>query len=885
MCVEVLSVMYEAFYKLGSDPFRLLPDPEVFFPHRSCARAWAFMRYALKRAEGIVVVTGPPGSGKTSLAARMASEFNPANTLCVRLVADGLDATELLRRLGYAFGLSVEGMDRARLAHRLERYLLDLEQAHRRALVIIDEAQVLDRASLEALRLLTDLQSRAQPVMQLFLFGQEPLEDIMRAPDMAQFQQRVIAGCRLQPMSLSETKAYLEYRLGQVHWRGDPAIDGAAVAAIHQFSRGLPRHVNKIGSRLLLHGCTEDKHALTRADVVEVVNDLREELLAPHDQSALPAVEVAAVQDEMTAGLALVALRDEPAAGEVAESERLSTLFVDEHRLPSPRPDAPGGKRPVSSIGSRDGTTGRFYMRSAVRRPRASRLLPWFRAVVRDFGAVLLTLLRVISDRAAEAGRWGLALRQQWRPALQRIGLTVREWLSHLDRSWRPSQMQGLTVFALVCGVAVIIGVTGGGEDTGSEGGMASRELQNPMLKDEPMLGVLSANRSSAFLASALSGDQDTSVHHSGYEEESLSGVAYASGSSHTPSALAEVRRTGIEVGGLLPRAVARSVSDGLATTVVNSGSTLELWAFARPNAGAPDQTLTYRLSGGLEPMEQMASRSGEEGKTTDEVAKISEPVGGDTRNNKFDTGMLKKRIAVIIGDQKGLDPGFVHLLPSTGAGRPAEPPVSTRVASGVVDDEGQAASEPPVTETLQSDGKGDTGETSDRNETQQVAVVEGDEGVARVNADSGSTDDIGNLLAQAQAAFKKDRLLLPEKESATYYYRRVLSAAPNNRLARHGLERVVRRYVELTEAALDSGSLVKAERFRQRANRVVPGHKTVDELGRRIAAMQAAMQEQQLAAVESEGLSDEMEAPHKEPKPEKRSSSAFDFLMGLVNN
>ena len=156
--------MYEAYYKLSSDPFRLLPDPEICFPHRSCAKAWAYLRYALKRGEGIVAVTGPPGSGKTTLADRLLRELNPAKTVGIRLIANELSPTDLLRRLAYSFGLPAEGLDRAMLAHRLERYLIDLEHSSRQALVLIDEAQTLSHQSLEAMRLLTDLQSRSRPV-------------------------------------------------------------------------------------------------------------------------------------------------------------------------------------------------------------------------------------------------------------------------------------------------------------------------------------------------------------------------------------------------------------------------------------------------------------------------------------------------------------------------------------------------------------------------------------------------------------------------------------------------------------------------------------------------------------------------------------------------
>ena len=273
--------MYEAFFNLSGDPFRLLPDPGICFPHKSCARAWAYLRYAVKRGEGIVVITGRPGSGKTTLAQRLLTELNPSKTVSVQLIAHDLSATDLLRKLAYAFGLPAEGMDRAMLAHRIELYLAELEKSSRRALVVIDEAQTLSHHALEAMRLLTDLQSRSRPVLQMILLGQNELEDVMSAPGMEQFQHRVIASCRLQTMDLKETKSYLEYRLAYADWRGDPSIDGSAVMAIYRNSSGLPRHVNKICSRLFLHASSEEIHALTEEDVQAVVSDLKDELLAP----------------------------------------------------------------------------------------------------------------------------------------------------------------------------------------------------------------------------------------------------------------------------------------------------------------------------------------------------------------------------------------------------------------------------------------------------------------------------------------------------------------------------------------------------------------------------------------------------------------------------
>ena len=373
--------MYEAFYKLANDPFRLLPDPEICFPHSSCAKAWAYLRYALKRGEGIVVVTGPPGSGKTTLAERLLIGLNPAETLSVRLIANDLGPGDLLRKLAYSFGLPAEGMDRAMLAHRMERYLIELEHRNRRALVLIDEAQTLPHDSLEAMRLLTDIQSRSRPVLQLFLLGQEGLEGVMGAAGMTQFQQRVIASCRLHAMDLAETKAYIEYRLGVAGWQGEPSVSGPAVMAIFRYSRGLPRHVNKICSRLLLHGCTEEKHRLKQRDVLAVVQDLRDELLAPIDDEPEALADITGTDFDSVDQLALVP-PPAPVTPQPGPYDGLHAQFVEEEPVSHARGDrVPAGQTGIGR-GPRWRRAGEPYS-YRMGHPRRFRFRRWVHRLLR----------------------------------------------------------------------------------------------------------------------------------------------------------------------------------------------------------------------------------------------------------------------------------------------------------------------------------------------------------------------------------------------------------------------------------------------------------------------------------------------------------------------
>jgi len=273
--------MYETFYHLNTNPFRITPDPKFCFSHAGYKSAREYLDYALKLGEGFIMVTGRPGTGKTTLAETFLKDLDPTRVLAERVAVSGLEADDLLRAVAYAYGIEASGLDKATLRHRIQQHFILQEQRGRRALLIIDEAQGLPSSSLEELRLLADLQAGSRPLLQLFLVGQEPLRDLMSTPGMDQFQQRIIATCHLKPLDLRETREYIKHRLCQAGWEGDPELTGAALLAIHQRSRGVPRHINKLCNRLLVLGYGKGKHILDEEEVQAIYVELREEQLTP----------------------------------------------------------------------------------------------------------------------------------------------------------------------------------------------------------------------------------------------------------------------------------------------------------------------------------------------------------------------------------------------------------------------------------------------------------------------------------------------------------------------------------------------------------------------------------------------------------------------------
>jgi len=335
------------------------------------------------------MVTGRPGIGKTTLTQVFLAELEHTEVVAARVASANVEATDLMRVVAYSYGIDVEGLDKATLLTRLKQYFVEQTQSGRRVLLIIDEAQGLSYPALEELRLLADLQMGSRPLLQLFLVGQEKLHGLMQDPSMEQFQQRVIGVCHLEPLCLADTRAYMEHRLRKADWKGDPELTGEAVLEIYRFSKGVPRHVNKICTRLLLDGFMEKKHKLDRDDVLEVAEALRAEQLAPlgSDQAAATGTVDAGLVPELENGtltLDDLALRADPEQPPLVVpvppeavtkiEERTDTWYTKQTTVNSGQ-SGPGAARASSRIvPGRSGNSGAPYRQRSRPSPAAGRV-------------------------------------------------------------------------------------------------------------------------------------------------------------------------------------------------------------------------------------------------------------------------------------------------------------------------------------------------------------------------------------------------------------------------------------------------------------------------------------------------------------------------------
>ena len=817
--------MYERFYQLRNDPFRLLPDPRVCFAHSSCAKAWAYLRYALKRGEGIVVVTGPSGSGKTTLAERLLSDLNPAQVVSARLIANDLNPTDLLRKLGYTFGLAVEGLDRAMLSHRIERYLIELEQSQRRALVLIDEAQTLSHQSLESMRLLTDMQSRSRPVFQLILLGQEGLEAVMSAPGMEQFQQRVIASCRLQTMTLEETKAYIEYRLECADWTGDPSVNGPAVKAIHDYSHGLPRHVNKICSRLLLLGSTEERHSLNERDVTAVVRDLRDELLAPLHGDTDRATEGSHGVFDPVHGLAL---RPSPRGRVAADAS-------------SPRPRSGHHLEDLPPVGEA----------ASPAIPAAADSQSLMR-VVPAGGVARSAHRRQKSPASATTERsgylWHRAGLSRWpRPATAGLGIVAAVAVAIL--SW---QLSGPTARALPAVAAVpkpLMDLDG-----------TSTEGRRSVLNEDP-----------GYLALPNAGGPDLGVTLQ--EWPAGTPVVEQTAPATAPAtADTDVRRLSAISGlddALEPMPALgdlAAVTRGVVDSITQQPDSLEILALATAPAIAETESATVVPASGASGADdglQIAVGAPNLTRDPDEGS-VSTP--SDDRLSGPDRAPI--RPDAVVTSAAVLGPGGAE----EDLDIVSRPPVGPypAVQSLLVD----AASLPPAAKldagTANVTGAGVPVAAAPMEAFDEATLVE--------------TALVMDLLTLADRALAENRLLLPKDDNAYLYLQRVLEIQPDNLDAQAGMQQIAQRYATLARAALRTQAYERAALYVERGRRIVPDHldiRAVDgEISQTLAAIEVAeAAEAAAAAAERERVMAASQA-NADLEPAEPKLSSLEMLM-----
>src|SRR5450631_3613437 len=241
--------MYKSYFQLARNPFNLTPDPASFVPTERHNEALAALYYGVRRHKGFVVVTGEVGTGKTLLLRCLLRLLEESRDISYAYIFNNrLSPTEFLQYMLLDFGLEAKGKNKCEMLFDLSQYLVSRSSRQMTTVLIVDEAHLLSEELLEEVRLLSNLETYDDKLLQIVLVGQPELDAKLDSRGLRQLKQRIALRTHLMPLSFEETQRYVEQRLG-VAGAGETAgslFSPKALSLIYRFSRGFPRLINTI---------------------------------------------------------------------------------------------------------------------------------------------------------------------------------------------------------------------------------------------------------------------------------------------------------------------------------------------------------------------------------------------------------------------------------------------------------------------------------------------------------------------------------------------------------------------------------------------------------------------------------------------------------------
>ena len=331
--------MYYSHFGLTQPPFRITPDTEFFYSGGNRGPILEALMYAIGQGEGIIKVTGEVGSGKTMLCTMLQSRL-PGNVETVYISNPSVAPEEILHAIALELQLKLPAdIGHLELMQALHRYLLDRHAQHKQVVMFVEESQSMPIATLEEIRLLSNLETAHSKLLQIVLFGQPELEENLREPHIRQLRERITHSFRLSPLKHDEIRDYLNFRLRAAGYRGPELFSPGVIKAIAKASGGLTRRINLVADKALLAAFSENTHTVKQQHVKAAVRDSAFSHYEPPQPRLKMRFAWLLFGIGAGVGIALSALVFYQRA-EAPTSERSAAVAGSQSKLPAPVPPA-----------------------------------------------------------------------------------------------------------------------------------------------------------------------------------------------------------------------------------------------------------------------------------------------------------------------------------------------------------------------------------------------------------------------------------------------------------------------------------------------------------------------------------------------------------------
>lgn len=265
--------MYLEYFQLREAPFNITPDPHYLFMSRHHREAYNHVMYGIRERKGFIQLSGEVGSGKTTLCRAVLAELG-RQVQTALILNPCLTETQMIRAILQDFGLKTTGKDMLSLVQMLNTFLLARMEARENVALLIDESQNLTPKLMEQIRLLSNLETAQQKLIQIVLIGQPELEEKLKSPSLRQLRQRITVRYHLGPLDEDETGPYIAHRLATAGGNGRLAFDDRAVKLVYRHTEGIPRVINAVCDNALLAAYVAGSWTITGDCVKRAIRQL-----------------------------------------------------------------------------------------------------------------------------------------------------------------------------------------------------------------------------------------------------------------------------------------------------------------------------------------------------------------------------------------------------------------------------------------------------------------------------------------------------------------------------------------------------------------------------------------------------------------------------------